>query len=697
MSESTQPGQRVSRRSRNLKNVKVIFTPSGIRGEVPEGMPVLRAARRLGVDVESICGGQGICGTCKVFHVVGDFPKYGVNSTHDSLSEFKEVEAGRVGDERQLGARLGCTAKIMNDVVIEIPASSQSHEQDIAKAVDDREISLDPAISVFTAYIPAPIMDVPTADVSRLVLDLQSNHDLVGLWYELPIVKQLQSMVTAHLKQTPNKSMPVSVAIYNSVRKPPQIVALWTGHEAKAYGAAIDLGSTSIVVHLADLTTGEVVASASAMNPQIKFGEDLMSRVSYAMMNKGGDVEMSSAVRQRISDLIKEAAGQVWMKASDVMDVVIVCNPIMHHILLGLDPVPLGGAPFNLAVDQAMEVAAKELDLPLHDAARVFLLPCLAGHIGADAAGVVLSERPDQSDEMTLIVDVGTNAEIVLGNRNRMLAASSPTGPAFEGAQISCGQRAAVGAIERVRIDRMSLEPTFKIIGCDPWSNDPTFEMSSSSLKISGICGSGIIEIIGEMFLAGIINRDGVIQPQENKPSPRIIQDGRTYSYILHEGTRQLKITQNDVRAIQLAKAALYAGIRLLMDRMGIDSVERIKLAGAFGSRIDVKYAMLLGMIPDCDLQNAGGVGNAAGEGARIALLNRHARNEIEPVIRRIEKIETATESSFQAHFVGAMGFPHSSAPFPNLERVIPGLAERRIPSSDSVNASRGRRRRPAR
>lgn len=694
MSESTLVPRR-SRRAQNLKNVKVIFTPSGIRGEVPEGMPVLRAARRLGVDVESVCGGQGICGTCKVYHVVGDFPKYGVKSTHDSLSEFKEVEAGRVGDERQLGARLGCTAKIMNDVVIEIPASSQSHEQDIAKAIEDRDIELAPAVSVFTAYIPAPIMDVPHADISRLVTDLQSNHDLVGLWYELPMVRHLQTMVTEHMKKVPDTSMKVSVAIYNSVRKPPQIVAIWPGHEAKAYGCAIDLGSTSIVVHLADLSDGKVLASASAMNPQIKFGEDLMSRVSYAMMNEGGAEEMSVAVRQRISDLIKEAATQAWLKASDVMDVVIVCNPIMHHILLGLDPVPLGGAPFNLAVDQAMEVSASELDIPLHDAARIFLLPCLAGHIGADAAGVVLSERPDQSDELTLIVDVGTNAEIVLGNRNRMLAASSPTGPAFEGAQISCGQRAAVGAIERVRIDRMTLEPTFKVIGCDPWSNDPTFEMSSSSLQISGVCGSGIIEIIGEMFLAGIINRDGVIQPQADRPSPRVIQDGRTYSYVLYQGTRTLKITQNDVRAIQLAKAALYAGIRLLMDKFGSESVERIKLAGAFGSRIDVKYAMLLGMIPDCDLANVGGVGNAAGEGARIALVNRHARNEVEPVIRRIEKIETATEASFQAHFVGAMGFPHSTDPFPNLEAAIPGLADRRSSSSADTNAVRGRRRRP--
>jgi uncharacterized 2Fe-2S/4Fe-4S cluster protein (DUF4445 family) len=314
-------------------------------------------------------------------------------------------------------------------------------------------------------------------------------------------------------------------------------------------------------------------------------------------------------------------------------------------------------------------------------------LPCLAGHIGADTAGVILAERPDLAEEMTLLVDVGTNAEIVLGNRHRLLAASSPTGPAFEGAQISCGQRAAVGAVERVRIDRQTLEPRFKIIGCELWSDEPGFEAATANIGISGICGSGIIELIAELFLAGVIDSEGVIDPAMAHKSERVVQDGRTFAYDLHRGRKRLRLTQNDVRAVQLAKAALYAGIRLLMDRMGIDRVDRIALAGAFGSHIDVKYAMTLGLIPDCELSQVGSVGNAAGTGARIALLTRDSRTRIEQVLRTVEKVETAMEARFQEHFVAAMGLPHSRDEFVQLGQVVT-LPEKKVQSS-----GRGERR----
>jgi uncharacterized 2Fe-2S/4Fe-4S cluster protein (DUF4445 family) len=349
-----------------------------------------------------------------------------------------------------------------------------------------------------------------------------------------------------------------------------------------------------------------------------------------------------------------------------------VGNPIMHHLLLGIDPTELGGAPFALATNETITLWATELDLlGVHPNARVYVLPCIAGHVGADTAGVILSETPHLSDEMTLIVDVGTNAEIVLGNRQRLLAASSPTGPAFEGAQISCGQRAAPGAIERARIDRTSLEPRFKVIGCDLWSDEPGFAAATRKSGITGICGSGIIEALAEMFLAGILKSDGTIDGAMAARSPRIQADGRTFSYLLHAGEPELRILQNDVRAIQLAKAALYAGARLLMDHLGIERVERITLAGAFGSHIDVTYAMVLGLIPDCDLAKVSSAGNAAGTGARIALLNRAARSDIERLVKHIEKIETAVEPRFQEHFVGAMALPHRSAPYPNLAAAV--------------------------
>jgi uncharacterized 2Fe-2S/4Fe-4S cluster protein (DUF4445 family) len=410
------------------------------------------------------------------------------------------------------------------------------------------------------------------------------------------------------------------------------------------------------------------------MNPQIRFGEDLMSRVSWVMMNPGSEKDLTDIVRAAVNDLAAEVARQAGITREDILEATFVGNPIMHHLLLGISPIELGGAPFALATDSALTLWATEIDFAIHRNARIYVLPCIAGHVGADAAGVVLAERPDLSDALTLLVDIGTNAEIVLGNRSRLLACSSPTGPAFEGAQISCGQRAAPGAIERVRIDPGTLEPRIKVIGCDLWSDEAGFAEATAATGVTGICGSGIIEVIAELYLAGVILQDGTIDGELAARNPRIQADDRTHAYLLHaagDGRAPLRITQNDVRAIQLAKAALYAGVRLLMERLGVDRVDRIRLAGAFGSHIDVKYAMVLGMIPDCALGNVSSAGNAAGTGARIALLDRRTRATIESLVRRIEKIETAVEPRFQEFFVEAMAIPHLTAPFPQLRKVV--------------------------
>jgi uncharacterized 2Fe-2S/4Fe-4S cluster protein (DUF4445 family) len=375
---------------------------------------------------------------------------------------------------------------------------------------------------------------------------------------------------------------------------------------------------------------------------------------------------------------------------------VFVGNPIMHHLFLGIDPTELGGAPFALAVSDALNLRATDLGLPVNEGARVYTLPCIAGHVGADAAGVVLSEGPHRGEEIALVVDVGTNAEIVLGNSERLVAASSPTGPAFEGAEISGGQRAAPGAIERVRIDSATLEPRFKVIGGDNWSDDPGFAEIVAGVGVTGICGSGIIEAIGELFLAGVISEDGIVRGELAARSERIVQTGRTWAYVLvradaEKSIPEIRILQTDVRAVQLAKAALYAGTRLLMDKLGIEKVDRIKLAGAFGNYIDPKYAMVIGLIPDCPLDRVAGVGNAAGTGARMALLNKGYRREIEELVRRIEKIETALEPRFQEHFVNAMAFPNKTEPFPNLAAAVA------LPTRERASESEGgeiRRRR---
>ncbi|MBS0367175.1 MAG: DUF4445 domain-containing protein [Proteobacteria bacterium] len=665
------------------KDPLVVFTPSGKRGRFPVGTPLLAAARSLGVDIDSVCGGRGLCGRCQVLVMEGDFPKHGITSGSANLSAVSETEQAYARRKTlPPGHRLSCSSRIQGDLVVDVPPGSQVHRQVVRKAADARPITLDPVVRLHYVEVREPDMHDPSGDLQRLREALQREWDLTGLDCDLRVLQKLQSALR-------KGQWKVTVAVHNAS----QIVGLWPGLHEEVYGLAVDVGSTTIAAHLCNLESGEVVASSGLMNPQIRFGEDLMSRVSYSMMHPEGAAQMTQAVRDALNALAAEVARSAGVAIDDIFEVTLVGNPIMQHLVLGIDPVELGGAPFALATDEAQTLWATEMALWLHPSARVYALPCIAGHVGADAAGMILAERPDLRRELTLLVDVGTNAEIVLGNSQRLLACSSPTGPAFEGAQISCGQRAAPGAIERVRIDPQTLEARVRVIGSDLWSDEPGFAEAVAATGVTGICGSGIIEVIAEMYLAGIISQDGVIDGALAARSPRIVPNGRTFSYTLYQGAATLQITQNDVRAIQLAKAALYAGVQLLMDRLGVQQVDRIRLAGAFGSHIDVKYAMVLGMIPDCDLAQVSSAGNAAGSGARIALLDRGSRQTIEELVRKVEKIETAIEPNFQAHFVDAMGIPSSTAPFPLLRAAVPMPPLR---AAAARGGERGRRRRGA-
>ena len=661
----------------------VVFTPSGRRGRFPVGTTVLQAARALGVDLDSVCGGRGICGRCQIVQSIGAFAKHGIDSDPGHLSPFSEVE-GHYANETPLaeGRRLGCSTAVLGDVVIDVPPESQVHRQVVRKRVEVHDIEMNPAVHLRYVEVQEPDMHDPASDLRRLKEALEFEWRLSRLDCAPEVLHGLQDTLR-------EGDWNVTVAIYDER----EIVAVWPGYKDRVFGLAVDVGSTTVAAHLCDLSTGEVAAASGVMNPQIRFGEDLMSRVSYVMMNPGGERDMTVAIRDAINGLAHAVADDARVDVTDILEVTFVGNPIMHHLLIGMNPIELGGAPFALATDEAVVSSARTLDLELHPNARIYVLPCIAGHVGADAAGVLLSEAPYLREEMSLVVDVGTNAEIMLGNRHRMLACSSPTGPAFEGAQISCGQRAAPGAVERVRIDPHTLEPRFRVIGADLWSDEPGFAEATAESGITGICGSGIIEAIAEMFLAGIVDADGVVDGSLAQKSDRVVAEGRTFTYLLHRGEVALRVTQNDVRAIQLAKAALYAGVRLLMDHLRVDGVDRVRLAGAFGSHIDVKYAMVLGMVPDCALEHVTSAGNAAGTGARIALLDKRSRREIEGVVRRIQKIETAVEPRFQEHFVEAMAIPHRSASYPHLERVLTLPAPPRRDGEGRRTRRRARRR----
>ncbi|MDI7923466.1 ASKHA domain-containing protein [Ferirhizobium litorale] len=673
------------------KDPLVLFMPSGKRGRFPVGTSVLDAARKLGVYVESVCGGRATCGRCQIEVQEGSFAKHKIISSYDHISPVGPKEE-RYAEVRKIpeGRRLSCSAQILGDLVVDVPQDTVVNAQVIRKAATDRVIERNPAIQLCYVEVDEPDMHKPLGDLDRLKLMLEKDWG----WQNILVSQHLLPDVQKTLRKG---NWGVTAAIHRDLEgSRPNLIALWPGLHNEAYGIACDIGSTTIAMHLVSLLSGRIVASSGTSNPQIRFGEDLMSRVSYVMMNPDGREAMTKAVRQAINDLTARVCAEAGVNPNDILDAVFVANPIMHHLFLGIDPTELGQAPFALAVSGEVHTWSREIDLAINHGARVYMLPCIAGHVGADAAGATLAEGPYRQDRMMLLVDVGTNAEIVLGNRDRVVAASSPTGPAFEGAEISSGQRAAPGAIERVRIDPVTFEPKYRVIGVDMWSDEEGFEEAASKIGVTGICGSAIIEVVAEMYLAGIISEDGVVDGSLAERSPRIIANGRTFSYLLRDGEQRITVTQNDVRAIQLAKAALYAGIKLLMEKQGVEHVDMIRFAGAFGSFIDPKYAMVLGLIPDCDLAEVKAVGNAAGTGALMALLNRDSRREIERAVNRIEKIETALEPKFQEFFVHAMALPNKVDAFPCLSTVVT-LPARKVPTDDGGGEGGGRRRRRSR
>ena len=662
---------------------RVVFTPSGLHGTVASGTTVLDAARTIGADLDTVCGGRGICGRCQVVPSVGSFPKWAIDARPDALSEPGPTEVDYRG-ARPLRPdhRLGCAAAVRGDVVIDVPPESQVHRQVVRKDLAMGSFEIDPCFALCYVEVAAGELDDDATLADRVAGAIEAQHGRIVRRLTLGALTSLQSAVTQGRGR-------VTVAIDES----DEVVAVRPGFADDALGVAVDVGSTTIAGHLCDLTTGEVLASAGRMNPQIRFGEDLMSRVSYVMMHPGGDRELTDAVRVAVDGLIGDLVDQAQTFRDHVLEVVLVGNPIMHHLLLGLDPTPLGQAPFTLTTDRALRCRPDELGLAL-PAGRCYVGPCIAGHVGADTAAVVLAEAPHRSATTRLLVDVGTNAEIVLGDSSGLYAASSPTGPAFEGAQLSCGQRATAGAIERVRIDPDTLAARVRVIGVDAWSDEPGFDVAVRSVGVTGVCGSGIIDVVAEMFLARVCDANGVIDGTLADRCDRIVADGRTFAYVLwSDAEHRVVITQNDVRAVQLAKAALRAGIDLLVERAGSPVLDRISLAGAFGAHIDPLRALVVGLVPDTEPDVVASVGNAAGTGAVQALLSRSLRREMEDTSAAITKIETATEPRFQELFVAAMAFPHATAPSPHLAAHVD--LPRARPAATGTRSQRRRRTPP--
>jgi uncharacterized 2Fe-2S/4Fe-4S cluster protein (DUF4445 family) len=450
-----------------------------------------------------------------------------------------------------------------------------------------------------------------------------------------------------------------------------EILDVRPGRAEDLYGLAVDIGTTTVAAYLCNLRNGRVRAADSMMNPQVIYGEDVMTRITDAMMNPGsGVIRLKEAITGGLNALIQSLVRSAEITPMDILEVVVVGNTAMHHFFLGIDPQPLGLSPFPPAIHHSLDIKARDLGLKIHPAANVHILPIEAGFVGADNVGVLISEAPYDQEEMALIIDIGTNGELVLGNKRRLVSCSCATGPALEGAHLRFGMRAAPGAIERVRIDPKTIEVTYKIIGLEKWSH----ESNPGEIQARGICGSGVIEALAEMFKAGVLGKSGRFCGNLVSPRLRKLEKGYEFVIARSEETaigQDITLSVSDIRSVQLAKGALYAGSKIMMGILGVGRLDKVVLAGAFGSSIDRERAMVLGMFPDCELEKVVSVGNAAGDGARMALLSLEKRAEASRVAREVEFVELTTYPKFTEEFVGALDIPHRKDAFPHLEDIL--------------------------
>jgi uncharacterized 2Fe-2S/4Fe-4S cluster protein (DUF4445 family) len=694
------------------KKHNIILQPSGRRGQIDEGTSVRSAARELGVEIESICAENATCGKCMVLIEEGRFEKYNLESKRGNLSPVGAEELAYLQRRPKLlkekgweigQVRLSCQAKVYGDALINVPEESRGNKQIVRKSAREREIEIKPAIRKYLVTMSPPTLERPIADWERLAKGLETSMALVRgaeeklpRWYDLDIDYACLRTLSKTLREA---KWNVTVSVWNDR----EVIAVQPGYHEDSYGAAVDIGSTTVALYLCNLRTGELAAAESEMNPQIVYGEDVMSRIQYAIDQPDGLEKLHKAIIGTLNKLLKQAVKSANVslrvaqgatkqshdeveiasgsrprndiKLDDILEMVLVGNSTMHHVLLNLHPKDLGLAPFVPTIHRSVDIKARELGLHINPSGNIHVLPTIASFVGADTSAVILAEEPHKQDENWLLIDIGTNAELVLGNRKRLVCTSTPTGPALEGAHVEYGMRAAPGAMERVQIDEATLEPRYKVIGVEGWNTDHAEFIG----HVKGICGSAIIDAVAELFRAGIIDSRGRFKKGLSTKRVREGESGWEYVIAWKGETsigRDIPITQQDVRQIQLAKAALFTAARTLLKRSSLESPDKIILAGGFGSYIDKEKAMLIGLIPDCELDKVYAVGNAAGDGARIALLNVEKRSEIDSVTRKVERFELPTDPEFQNQFMLATSFPHMSEPFPHVAHLIPHRRE---------------------
>jgi len=648
--------------SENKKHT-VIFQPSGSRGQVEDGTPLLQAGRDLGVEIEAICGEKRTCGKCKIRIEDGFFERYGVESSRDHVSAWRPVEEKFFSDERkEQGYRLACVAKVHGDLVIFVPEEARAGGQVVRKGVTDRKINVNPTVRTYYIEMQPPTLHDPLGDYERICDALKAQHDLDAPILDYKVLVGMPDTLRA-------AAWKVSVSIWSG-GPTPEIIRVAPGTVDRSIGIAIDVGTTSVAVYLCDLATGEVIGHDSMMNPQVPYGEDVMSRITYAMSHDDGIDKLQAAIIEGVNTLSARVAEASGFTHEDILELAIVFNTAMHHCFLGIYPEHLGLAPYAPALHHSINIKARDLGLKFAPGANVFVLPNEAGFVGADNVGVLIAEEPYNKHDKQLIIDIGTNGELIMGNSEKLISSSCATGPALEGAHIKFGMRAAPGAIEKIYINPETREPRYKVIGKDEWSD----QMDPETIGTKGICGSGIIDGVAELYKSGIIDKTGKFVKDIEHPRLRKGDDGSEYVVAWANETsigRDVTMTIKDVRAVQLAKGAMYAGAKIMMQKLGYETLDRVVLAGAFGSFIDREESLVLGMFPDVPILKAYAVGNAAGDGARMALLDFNKRAEADEWARKVEYVELSVEPAFEKEFMYAMHIPHMRDSFPNLKEVL--------------------------
>jgi len=638
----------------------VVFQPSGSRGKVADGTTLLNAARKLGAEIESVCGGKGACGKCKIRIEEGYFAKYGISSSIKSTATTDELNAKFINRQQlKQNYRLACQTKVHGDLVVFVPEESRKGQQVVRKEATARKIKLNPAVKKYYLGLKPASLDDGIGDYERLQAALKKKYKLSELAIDYPTLLEMQKTVRKGKWK-----------VTASVWKNREIIDMEAGEVKKGYGLAVDIGTTTVAGYLCDLSTGEIMATEAMMNPQVAYGEDVMSRIGYAAKEKGGLKRLNDAITKGLNKIISKIAKKAGIKSSDIIDMTVVGNTCMHHLFLNINPQHLGRAPFTPAIHHSVDVKARDMGIKIGAGAYVHVLPIEAGFVGADNVGVLITEEPYNQDEMLLIIDIGTNGELILGNREKLMSSSCATGPAFEGAEIRHGMRAAAGAIEKLKIDTKTKEVQFKVIGNDKWNTE------DKNIGARGICGSGIFDVAAQVFLAGIIDKSGRFNMKMKSPRLRLNGNGEA-EFVLAWAketaiNHDIVVCQKDIRAVQLAKSAMYSGAKIMMKRMGVSKIDRVILAGAFGTYIDKKSAAVIGLFPDCDPKHVYAVGNAAGDGARIALLNVDKRDEADLWARRVEYIELTLEKEFNNVFTKALNFPHTEDKFPSLNHILP-------------------------